>query len=151
MAEVAKQVTPNLMQMVYDHYQQVLEASTPDEKRQALDRAIDESLASRDEMDQQLAGNSGTVIRSRIARRGPDGELIEGEANEVVDGTTPEGQRFMLDHTAPEQRAIMDAYVEALRARMKERGIDPRQVPIRIGIRVEREGPGAARQSLAAS
>ncbi|MEM8679209.1 MAG: hypothetical protein AAGF97_07660 [Planctomycetota bacterium] len=136
MQEVAKNVTPNLMKMVYDRYQRVLELP-PDQQREELDRTIDESLASRDQPTGLPPGTSGTMVQSRVARRGPDGELTEQESSEVVDGSTPEGQRFMLDHTTPEQRAIMEAYVSLLRDRMIERGIDPTGVPIKVGISIQ--------------
>ena len=118
-------------------YQRILDMP-PAERNKELDKAIDAQRNS----DNELPG----FIKEMKDKAGPsDGGVqkvteVTEDGNRVgmfVDGRSNDGERFMGDNTTPEVRAPLDAYKDAIHRRMKERGIDPGDIPITMSFTME--------------
>ena len=124
--EVANNMIPQVMKMMQRQFQNVLDMP-PDEQRQALDRIIDNQQQQADRVAEMLADRG-------------DGPV---ESNRVeVDSDTDDGERWLMDNMSPEQRAVMQEYVNLVKARMEERGIDSKDVPIQIAVGIQTGGEG---------
>ena len=144
MTQLTNQIVPDLMKAMYDKYERII--NMPEgEQRQALDRIIDDQMANADTIRERMENQANMPegangMTRRVVRRTPEGGE-EVEEAQVIDSRTEGGERFMLDNTSPEQRAIMQEYIDLLRDRMKQRGIDPEEVPITISLTIENEEP----------
>lgn len=138
--QLAERMVPEVMNTMFERLQAVLDLP-PNQQTAALDRAIDQQLNASQQMDElsrstvDEAARTGVAVRTRQAGDG------QTEVRRVVDGSSEAGERFMADHTTPEQRAVLDAYADLMRARMKERGINAESVPIRFAVGIETTAP----------
>lgn len=117
--EFAEGLVPRLSGMLQERFQRVIDLP-PEQRQAALDRIIDQQPSQGQRIAQMAEENEGAV-RQSVA----------------VDGSTEDGQRWLMDNMTPEQRATMYEYMKLVRARMEERGLDSDRVPIRLAIGVE--------------
>jgi len=92
---------------------------SPDKRKEALDRSIDEGEARRREMEKRFAANGG--------RPGGFGPPFGGRNMDSQQRASM--AKRMLDNTSPQDRAQMSEYGRQMQERRRERGLPPMRGP----------------------
>ena len=127
--EFAMGMIPQAMENGRREMQRVLDLP-PDERRKAIDEMIDQQMEMRKKgglVDRLQQGETTADISVETT---DDGNGVQIEQSITIDGSSPEGQRQMLDMTSPEVRATMDEFQKLMKERMEERGMDTDQAGI---------------------